>query len=324
MTDSSLGLFPAAPAERDAWIVARRPERNVVDPLLPYAFHVEDERTASGEVVPVATIFLTNRECPWRCVMCDLWRNTSTESVPIGAIPAQIDYALERLGTARQIKLYNSGSFFDTRAIPFADHAAITARVAQFERVIVECHPSLVGESCIEFKQMLRPQLEVAIGLETAHPQILERLNKRMTLTQFARAAQFLRESDIDLRVFILVKPPWMAEEESVEWAMRSLELAYDRGATAATLIPTRGGNGAMEDLAAAGLFQPPKLAALEASMAGGLAMKRGRVFTDLWDVHKFASCKHCAQHRIGRLHAMNLQQSILPIVDCSHCGGMS
>ncbi len=29
-------------------------------------------------------------------------------------------------------------------------------------------------------------KLEVAMGLETAHPEILERLNKRMTLTMFA------------------------------------------------------------------------------------------------------------------------------------------
>jgi archaeosine synthase beta-subunit len=92
---------------------------------LPYAYLVEDERTAAGEIVPTATIFLTNRECPWRCLMCDLWRNTITETVPAGAIPQQIDYALERLPAARQIKLYNSGSFFDPRAIP----PAITKRL---------------------------------------------------------------------------------------------------------------------------------------------------------------------------------------------------
>ena len=111
-------LYPATRAERDTWILARRPARNSLDPSRPYAFFVEEERSASGEVVPVATVFLTNRECPWRCLMCDLWKNTLAETVPAGAIPAQIDYALQRLPPARQIKLYNSGSFFDTQAIP--------------------------------------------------------------------------------------------------------------------------------------------------------------------------------------------------------------
>jgi archaeosine synthase beta-subunit len=137
MKHPALTSFPVSAAERDAWIVARRPERNVVDPFRPYAFLVEDERATWGEIVPVATIFLTNRECPWRCLMCDLWRNTLTESAPVGAIPTQIDYALQRLGAARQIKLYNSGSFFDSKAIPVADHTAIAERVAGFERVIV-------------------------------------------------------------------------------------------------------------------------------------------------------------------------------------------
>ncbi len=139
--------YPETTQERDHWILAQRPARNMLDPRRPYAFLVEDERAETGEVVPVATIFLTNRECPWRCLMCDLWRNTLTESVPPGAIPAQIDYALTRLPSARQIKLYNSGSFFDPQAIPLGDHGAIAGRLHSFERIIVECHPALI-EAC--------------------------------------------------------------------------------------------------------------------------------------------------------------------------------
>ena len=48
------------------------------------------------------------------------------------------------------------------------------------------------------------------MGLETAHPEVLAGLNKRMTLDQFSTAANFLRRNGIDLRVFILVQPPFM------------------------------------------------------------------------------------------------------------------
>jgi uncharacterized Fe-S cluster-containing MiaB family protein len=95
-------------------------------------FFVEDEHSAAGEVVPVATIFLTNRECPWRCLMCDLWKNTLTKTVPPGAIPAQIEYALQQLPQARQVKLYNSGSFFDPQAIPHEDHPVIANQITSF------------------------------------------------------------------------------------------------------------------------------------------------------------------------------------------------
>jgi radical SAM enzyme (TIGR01210 family) len=324
MKHLSQTLLHSSAAERDAWIVSRRPERNVVDPFRPYAFLVEDERSGSGEVVPVATILLTNRECPWRCLMCDLWRNTLTQSVQVGAIPTQIDYALERLGAARQIKLYNSGSFFDAKAIPPQDHAAIAQRVVDFERVIVECHPALVGDSCSRFSERIAGKLEVAMGLETAHPEILQLLNKRMTLEQFDTAAQVLQKNAIGLRVFILIKPPFMEEEEAVEWAARSLKFAFDCGATAATLIPTRVGNGAMEELAEVGMFAPPKLATLEAAMAVGIAMMRGRVFADLWDVKRIASCEGCIELRIARLQAMNLQQCLMQAVQCEQCGGAS
>jgi len=308
---------------RDRWILSRRPERNAVDPFRPHAFIAEQERAESGEIVPVATIFLTNRECPWRCLMCDLWRNTLTESVPPGAIPAQMDIALASLSPARQLKLYNSGSFFDPRAIPPEDFPAIAERARSFEWVIVESHPALIGEPAVRFRDLLDGRLEVAMGLETAHPEVLARLNKRMTLDQFARAAEFLREHDIALRVFILVKPPFLHEGEALEWARRSLDFAFDCGATVASLIPTRFGNGALEALAEQGEFSPPRLATLEEAAAYGVGLGRGRVFADLWDLEKFSTCPRCFAARRQRLERMNFSQTVEPTVVCPGCNDL-
>jgi len=298
----------------------------------PSGFLIEEERAEGGAVVDVATVFLSNRECPWRCLMCDLWRNTLTETVPVGAIPAQIDYALDRLTRARQIKLYNSGSFFDRGAIPFEDYAAIAERLEPFERVVVESHPALVGEACLRFRDLLEgrctartgfsvgSRLEVAMGLETAHPEVLARLNKRMTLEQFAAAAEFLRRNEIALRVFILVKPPFLGEDEGLHWANRSLDFAFDCGASAACLIPTRFGNGALEALAERGAFSPPKLSTLGKAAEYGVGLGRGRVFADLWDLEKFAECDECFPRRLARLGEMNLRQASQPSVHCAKC----
>jgi hypothetical protein len=296
-----------------------------LSPDKPYAFLVEEECSATRELVSIATIFLTNRECPWRCLMCDLWKNTLTEPVASGAITAQIDYALAQLPPARQIKIYNSGSFFDSQAIPVEEYPVIAAKVAAFERTIVECHPALVTQRCLEFRDILSNQLEIAMGLETVHPEVLDRLNKRMTLDQFAASAEFLRANQIDLRVFILVQPPFMKPEESLYWAQRSLDFAFDCGATAATLIPTRAGNGAMDNLAQSGEFSPPRLDTLEASARYGLELLRGRVFVDLWDIRNAAAeyCS-CYPERIARLHEMNLRQQIPQPVECAHCEGHS
>jgi len=315
--------YPETASERDHWILDRRPSRNKLDPQRPYAFLIEKERAESGDIESVATIFLTNRECPWRCLMCDLWKNTLTATVPPGSIPAQIDYALNELPdreAANQIKLYNSGSFFDPKAIPVGDYEAIARRIAQFERVVVECHPQLVNDSCLRFRDLLRGKLEVAMGLETVHPQVLDKLNKRMTLDLFSRAAEFVRNNQIALRVFVLVKPPFLDETEALLWAMRSIEFTFDCGATVVSLIPTRLGNGALEKLEDQGQFAPPKLATLEKALAYGINQQRGRVFADLWDLQKFCDCPACFCARQDRLQYMNLHQIVPPEIRCSNC----
>jgi archaeosine synthase beta-subunit len=322
MSLAQVSIYPESRAERDRWILARRRPRNLVDPSRPYNFFVEEERSATGEMVPVATVLLTNRECPWRCLMCDLWQNTLTERLLTGAIPAQIDHALKQLPKARHIKLYNSGSFFDPAAVPPQDYPEIAAQLSGFERVIVESHPALIGERCSRFKDLLSGRLEVAMGLETAHPLILERLNKQMTLESFSEAAEKLGDCDIDLRVFILVKPPFMKDKESLEWAERSLDFAFDCGASAVALIPTRAGNGALEELTLSGDFAPPRLSTLEQAVAYGLSLARGRVFVDLWNIDRLARCCYCDESRFARLKWINLHQMIPDPILCDRCGG--
>lgn len=313
------------PILTDDDILAARPPRNDVEPDRPYAFLVEPECSASGEVVDIATLFLTNRECPFRCLMCDLWKNTTTDTVPAGSIPRQIDYALTRLPAARQIKLYNSGNFFDTKAIRPEDHAAIAERVRAFERVIVENHPKLCGPRMLPFRDAIAPaEFEVALGLETVHPEVLPALNKGMTLDDFSRAVAFLRDNAIDVRAFILLRPPYLSEEEGVEWAIRSLEFAFEAGVQCCAVIPTRGGNGILERLTEEGRFAPPSLSSIETVFDAGLAMRRGRVLMDLWDFDKFSRCPACSDRRRDRLQQMNLTQQLLPAVECDRCSPRS
>jgi archaeosine synthase beta-subunit len=292
-----------------------------VNPREPYAYLVEEELSASGHVEPVATLFLTNRECPFTCLFCDLWKNTTDETIPSGAVLEQIDFALGKLPLARHIKLYNSGNFFDPKAIPPEDLSEIAARVANFRTVIVENHPRFCNDACLHFRDEIRGQLEIAIGLETIHPEVLPALNKRMTVEDFNHAAEMLAIGGIALRTFVLLKPPFMEEEEGVEWALKTIEHAFDQGARVCSVIPVRGGNGVMDLLARGKEFAPPRLGSMEKVLAAGIGLDRGRVFVDLWDAEKFATCPTCAKPRIARLQQMNLTQQIAPKIDC-HCGG--
>jgi radical SAM enzyme (TIGR01210 family) len=155
------------------------------------------------------------------------------------------------------------------------------------------------------------------MGLETIHPEVLPRLNKRMTLAEFESAARFLRGHGIAVRAFLLLRPPYLSEAEGVHWAKRSLDYAFDVGVQCCVIIPTRTGNGAMERLQAQALFEPPRVESLEEVVEYGIALHRGRMFADLWDIERFYACERCGPVRKQRLHAMNLTQQIVPRVVC-------
>jgi hypothetical protein len=267
--------------------------------------------------------------------MCDLWRYTTEGDTPRRAIPAQVAAARRSLAESRefvsQMKLYNAGSFFDPRAVPEEDYDDVADHLNGMSRVIVESHPSLVGARTSRFLDALErhqpsPVLEVAMGLETGHPDALERLHKRMTVDGFLLAAERLASLSVALRVFILVSPPFVPAAEQDEWLCRSVDLAFSAGATAVSLIPTRGGNGALDVLAEEGAFLPPRLQDLERSLtlARHRAPESGRVFADLWDLDRFAQCSHCLEARRARLHTANIEQRDQPLVRCPHCSGDS
>ncbi len=291
-----------------------------MDPARPYAFLVEPERTPAGQVEDVATVFITNRECPFKCLMCDLWRNTTTGRVLPGGVAEQVRFALDRLPPVRHVKLYNSGNFFDDHAISPRDRAAMVDLIGGYRTVIVECHPKLVDHRSLKFAGKLDGELNVAMGLETVDPSVLPRLNKRMTLDDFRRATEFLLDSEIRVRAFILLRTPFQSEEQGVHWAMRSIDFAFSIGVECCALVPTRAGNGAMEWLQQRGLFQPPSLRSLETALGYGLGLARGRVFADLWDIEKLTRCERCGAARAERLGEMNRSQTILPAVECV-CG---
>jgi radical SAM enzyme (TIGR01210 family) len=302
----------------DKWIVSNRGKKNIVNPRKPYAWLVEKEHTLSEKIENTAIIFLTNRECPFHCLMCDLWKNTTKKSVPIGSIPDQIEWALTQMPKAKHLKLYNNGNFFDERAIPETDYKRIADLVSNFETVIVESHPKLINEKCLRFKDMLKPELQVAVGLETVHPEVLRKLNKQMTLEDFKNSINYLSQNRIRSRAFILLRPPFLKESEGIFWAKRSIDFAFKIGVECCAIIPVRAGNGAMDLLMEKGDFSLPDIHSLELVLEYGIGLNAGRVFADIWDLYLFSNCEKCIKHRINRLTTMNLNQRIVNRVTCS------
>ena len=285
--------------------------RNRLDPSRPYAVLVEEEAAPTGGSWTSHTIFLTNRTCPWRCVMCDLWKNTTSQRLAPGQVTEQVRWALAQGPEHPQVKLYNAGSFWDDRAIHPHDRSEIATLVRDYSRVVVECHPKLVGARIVPFAQAIDGTLEVAMGLETADPVVLAHLNKGMTIEDFREASSFLHQHEIDLRVFILLRPPYTSEEDTIPHARASVELAFDSGASMVAVIPTRPQNKVLATLGDVGHFSPPSLEQLEEIQEWGISMARGRFVVDTWDIERLYGDQPKILERKNILEHRNLAQNL-------------
>lgn len=306
-------------------ILAMRPQVDRPAPgESPLSYFLEREPShGSGEDVQCLTVLLRGSECQFKCLMCDLWKGTHPGSTPPGVIPAQLQEATSNSPQrADWIKLYNASNFFSTVNIPQQDLPSVAKLVEGYDRVIVENHPRVLNDGIESFRARLNGQLEIAMGLETIHPDILPALNKQMTCDDFQRACEWLLDRSVDLRAFVLLRPPGLSEAEGVEWCLRSIEFAESCGVRHVSVIPVRSGNGTLEMLESQGHFHPPVARSLEFVMAHSLNEYQPVVTVDLWNWELLrGTCNACSDARRQRLEKMNLGQHDVPyqaLCDCS------
>ena len=306
----------------DHRIRSLRPAKPLVDPYVAHGWLAEEERRPNDTVERTLTVFLAGAECPFTCSFCDLWRWTIDGPTPPGALVRQLERVLQELEgpVPHRLKLYNASNFFDARAVPREDLPAIAALAQPFAGVTVESHASTIGPATLEFGRLIPGRLEVAVGLETIHPLATSRLNKRLELARFDRAASFLADNGVDLRVFVLLGAPYVPPNESIEWVRRTVEYAAGRGASVISIIPVRGGNGELERLQEQGYFHPPTLSQLEAALDSCLDVGTA-VTADVWEAQRLPSCEACRSQRIARIRRMNISGTREAPVDCSICG---
>ena len=212
--------------------------------------------------------------------------------------------------SGRWVKIYNAGSFFDRAAVPSSVVAQAAPILRGFEKVIVESHPAFVGDAIWRFRDAISPaRLQIAMGLETAHPQALLALNKGFSVEVFGAAAEQLRAYGVEFRSFLLVRPPFLDRQTGLEWVKHSIDFSFDLGASVVSLILTRLGNGALDALEKSGQFIAPNLPELKESLSYGLGLKRGIVLGDLWGLERLKESEPDFDGVLRSLARMNSEQ---------------
>jgi len=208
----------------------------------PVAFWTKNDRLLN-EVGNELTIILRTRGCEWAlgdnggCSMCGYISDANIDDVNSQNIINQFDYAFQNSLDKIQndsrpfiIKIFNSGSFFDSTEIPKAAREYIYGKIAQTKNIkelVIESRPEYINhENLDEIKKFLpNKYIEVGIGLETVNDYIrINYINKGFKYIDFLEAFKKCKDHKIGVKAYLLFKPPFLSEQAAIDDCKKSIK----------------------------------------------------------------------------------------------------
>lgn len=204
-----------------------------------------EERDYVEGTVNVGVIILPTLGCAWGrksgCTMCGYAYSSSSNTQR--EIIVQFKDAIERLEDIEYLKIFNSGSFFDKREISENTATKIFEKingVTKISNVQVESRPEFIDSTTLEkASKTLSAKLEVGIGLETSSDYIRENcINKNFTFDDFKKSVEICKKQGVDVKVYLLLKPPFLTEREAIDDTIKSAIDAYKLGVSRISINP--------------------------------------------------------------------------------------
>jgi radical SAM enzyme (TIGR01210 family) len=189
-----------------------------------------------GEVRECLTIILRSGGCSWgRCLMCGYTHvryDNHDQEYLARKIRAQIAWVKKEFPLDRYslIKIFTSGSFLDPAEMPKSAQQEII-RLFRGKVVILETRPEHVTVEWVSFLLELVDDgswdtpLYLAMGLETTSDFIREKcIRKGSTRQDFVQGADRAHCAGAGVKMYLLMKPPFLTENEAVEDMITSVK----------------------------------------------------------------------------------------------------
>jgi archaeosine synthase beta-subunit len=224
------------------------------------------------------------------------------------------------------IALYNDGSFFAPREVPDDTQAEIARLVAraQVSTLVVESLPQFIRAERVKrmVDELDGVHLEVGIGLQSADDIVRELLvNTTFSRKTFERAVDALRASGAEPKIYVMLKPPFLHEDEAVEDVLATVQYLTSLGVSNTTLCPTRVAGGTIaQALFDKQEFEPPNVwtiveavRAIQPHTTARVAIVNVR--SDDFDATVPVGCPDCTEQVIDALleYSTSQELSVLP-----------
>ncbi len=158
--------------------------------------------------------------------MCGYAKDTLGRSATPAELAEQLDRALARYQEEPYVKVYTSGSFLDDREVDPASRAALVrAFSGRARRLLFETLPEFATSETLEpLREAFSGEVEVALGLESTHPDVLGRLvHKNAPPREYLDAGDRVRALGLRAKAYLLLKPPYLTESEAIRDVLASI-----------------------------------------------------------------------------------------------------
>jgi len=187
------------------------------------------------------TLMLPGSGCEyWKktggCTMCGF--NNSTQKYTHGyrfpslAFWLMYKMALSSASQAKELLIYNGGSFFNDNEIPASFKRWLYQDLAKnpsIEELFVESRCEYISQDkLVEAMSLLGgKKLTVAIGLESQNDHVRNKLiRKGLSKKMFEEKVALLRELGVQVSAYVFLKPVGLSEKEALEETIKTIEYA--------------------------------------------------------------------------------------------------
>jgi len=193
---------------------------------------LKEKDILKDKIVDAYVIIFRTQGCSWAhrsgCTMCGYFNDSLWNNVPDKDILKQFDSAMKNYSGEKFVKIFTSGSFFDDKEIkPKVRNNILQKLFESAEKVSVESRPEYItNKTMSEIKDGFQKKtFEIGIGLETANDFVREHaINKGFSFVDYEKAARILKKNDIKLKTYVLIKPPFLTEKESIEDSVSTVD----------------------------------------------------------------------------------------------------